>query len=145
LASTRELFKRHNLRCTRQRLALFEALRNCMTHPTAEELYRMVQSKAGGLSRATVYNTLDSLCQAGLARRMATTNGCCRYDADTSEHLHFRCRETSEIHDVPSALSQQLIQKLPRQVLHDIEKCMGVQIEGVSIQLLGTKREAAHA
>src|SRR5688572_10620027 len=58
---TRELFAQHGLRCTRQRQTLFETLRACRCHPTAEELYRMLPC-SGGMSRATVYNTLETLC-----------------------------------------------------------------------------------
>lgn len=139
MTSTRELFQKHNLRCTKQRLALYDALRHAATHPTAEELYRMVQPLTvppNSISRATVYNTLEALCKAGLARRMPT-NGCCRYDADTDEHLHFRCRETSEIRDVPFDLGKQLLDNLPKHVLAEIESKLGVQIDGMNIQLLG--------
>lgn len=134
---TRELFEKHGLRCTKQRVALYEALRQSMDHPTAEDLYRAVRPLTSRLSRATVYNTLEALCSAGLARRLPTTHGCSRYDADIMEHLHFRCRETSEIRDVPPELGQRLLKKLPREVLTEIERCMGVCIEGVNIQLLG--------
>jgi Fe2+ or Zn2+ uptake regulation protein len=106
-----------------------------MCHPTAEELYRMVQPHTTGLSRATVYNTLEALCQAGLARQLPTPNGCCRYDADITEHLHLRLNESDEIRDVPAELGARLIEKLPKAVLQEIEQCMGVKIDGVTIQL----------
>ncbi|MCI0363181.1 MAG: transcriptional repressor [Phycisphaerales bacterium] len=136
--STHELFTRHSLRCTRQRIAIYEALRQCMNHPTAEELFRMVQSETRGLSRATVYNTLEALSKAGLVRQLATANGCCRYDADTSEHLHVRLRETAEIRDVPLDLGAQLVENLPASVLKEIERRMGIRIEGVNVQLLAS-------
>ncbi len=138
---TRDLFAKHTLRCTRQRQALYEALRACKTHPTAEELYRIVQSdgslaRTPGLSRATVYNTLEALCRAGLVRRLPTTNGCCRFDADTSEHLHLRFRDTQEIRDVPVHLGDRLVAAMPQNVLNEIERAMGVRIDGVNIQLV---------
>jgi Fe2+ or Zn2+ uptake regulation protein len=136
--STRELFNRHSLRCTRQRVALYDALCSCVSHPTAEELYRMVQPHTSGLSRATVYNTLEALCKAGLARQLPTTNGCCRYDADTTDHLHLRVCDTAEIRDVPEDLGALLIESLPKDVLAEIERRMGVTIQGVNVQLLGT-------
>lgn len=122
-------------------MALYDALRQCTCHPTAEELYRMVQPHTDGLSRATVYNTLEALCKAGLARQLPTTNGCCRYDADTSEHLHLRFRENAEIRDVPVDLGARLMQNLPKAVIKQIEQRMGVRIDGVSIQLVGSKCE----
>jgi Fe2+ or Zn2+ uptake regulation protein len=155
LICTRELFARHNLRCTRQRIALYETLRACTSHPTAEELYRMVQQDgsartpvdcgsmrepAGSLSRATVYNTLEALCEAGLVRRLPTTNGCCRFDADTCEHLHVRLRHSHQILDVPQHLGERLMANMPRQVLDDIEREMGLQIDALSIQLIASEK-----
>jgi Fur family peroxide stress response transcriptional regulator len=135
--STKDIFRRHDLRCTAQREALFDALRASKRHPTAEELYHQVRKGTSRLSLATVYNTLEALCRAGLARKLPVTDGCCRYDADTSDHLHIRIGDTSEIRDVPHDLGRELLDKLPRQTLARIEQATGVQIEGVSIQLVG--------
>lgn len=136
LICTRELFAGHHLRCTRQREALFEALRAAKTHPTADELYRML-SRDGtrGMSRATVYNTLDTLCEVGLVRRMPTTSGICRFDADTSDHLHVRVGD-GEIRDVPLALGKHLVNGIPPETLRAIEAHMGVKIESIHIQLV---------
>jgi len=98
----------------------------------------MVQPQAAGISRATVYNTLEALCKAGLARQLPTTNGCCRYDADTSDHLHVRLSDTSEIRDVPADLGERLMANLPKDVLAEIERRMGVRINAVTVQLQGT-------
>jgi Fe2+ or Zn2+ uptake regulation protein len=140
LDCTRDLFAKHNLRCTRHRQALYEALRACRTHPTAEELYRMTQCDCAmttgpTMSRATVYNTLEVLCRAGLIRRLPTTNGC-RFDADISDHLHLRFRDTQEIRDVPTHLGDRLVSAMPTQVIAEIEKALGVHIDGVNIQLI---------
>lgn len=136
---TRELFARHQIRCTRQRLALYRALAGTKSHPTAEELYRMVQHEEGGLSRATVYNTLEALCTAGLAKRMPAANGCCRFDADLTDHLHVRIGDAAAIQDVPPDLGEQLLEGLSKSVLNEIEKRMGIRIDGVSLQLHASK------
>ena len=88
------------------------------------------------MSRATVYNALEALCRTGLVRRLPTTTGCCRFDADTSHHLHVRFRETQEIRDVPQHLGDRLVSAMPRQALADIERALGVKIDGVNIQLI---------
>jgi Fur family peroxide stress response transcriptional regulator len=139
--TTRELFQQHGLRCTRQRIALYEALRKARNHPTADELYRLAlqhdPEAARGLSRATVYNTLEALGRAGLVHQVPNAGACCRYDADLTDHLHFRCRETAEIRDVPPELGQRLLDRLPRKIVAQIEREMGVHIEGLNIQLVG--------
>jgi len=124
-------------------MAVYEALGACEGHPTAEELFRIVKPQTEKLSLATVYNALDALCKAGLVRRMPMSNGCCRYDADTSLHMHIRFPATAEIEDVPPQLSDKLIDHMPQGVLEEIGRAMGVQIDGMSIQLLATRVEGS--
>jgi len=140
--NTRELLANHHIRCTAQRRALYEALVADKSHPTAEELYRSVKPGTMGLSRATVYNTLETLCDAGLARKLPSSNGCCRYDANVSEHLHVSFREDGSIRDVPVELGVKLTRELPHHVIAEIERRMGVKIEGINIQLVANHRPA---
>jgi len=133
---TKELFQRHHLRCTQQRLAIYEALKESQSHPTADALFNMVKPRTQRLSLATVYNTLEALCEAGLVRKLPTTNGCCRYDADITPHLHLRCTDTGEIRDVPDDLSRELMDQLPQEVLKSIERTMGVKIDRVNVQIM---------
>jgi Fe2+ or Zn2+ uptake regulation protein len=97
------LFSTHGLRCTQQRRAIYEALVSTDSHPTAEELHQMIDG-GGGLSLATVYNTLEAFCQAGLCQKLAAANGSCRYDGDISDHLHVKDAQTGRIRDVPEDL-----------------------------------------
>jgi Fur family transcriptional regulator, peroxide stress response regulator len=141
--ATRELFNKHGLRCTKQRLAIYEALRADHSHPTAESLFKCVKPDMGRLSLATVYNTLDALCRAGLVRKLATDNGCCRYEADTRDHLHVRLKNNGrcdDIIDVPDDLGKSLIRSVPSDVLQRIERAMGLSIDGLSIQILARRR-----
>jgi Fe2+ or Zn2+ uptake regulation protein len=138
-ASTRELFSRNSLRCTKQRMAVYETLRACKCHPTAEELFQLVKPRTGRLSLATVYNTLEALCRAGLVQRMPMPTGCCRYDADTEPHLHVAFRHPPHIMDVPIDLSRQLIAELPQAVLRRIEHTLGVVIDGVNVQIVARR------
>ena len=124
-------------------MAVYEVLHATKSHPTAEELYRAVKPRISSLSLATVYNTLEALCKVGLAQKLPTHNGSCRYDADTREHLHISFRDTAEIKDVPTPLSCRLIEALPKSVLEEIEQEMGVRIDGVSVQLFA-RRESVN-
>jgi Fur family transcriptional regulator, peroxide stress response regulator len=139
---TRDIFARHGLRFTPQRRAIYETLCRTKTHPTAEMLFRQVQAITGSVSLATVYNTLDALAEAGLVQKIPSESGCCRYDANTDEHLHVRIAETGEICDVPHELSSELLEALPRNVIEKIERATGSRIESVNIQF--TARRADH-
>ena len=72
----------------------------------------------------------------GSARKLPTPLGTCRYDADVSEHVHVRMRDTSEIMDVPHELSQALLRALPRELLAEVETRLGVRVEGINLQFL---------
>jgi Fe2+ or Zn2+ uptake regulation protein len=136
----RAIFSSYGLRCTQQRLALYEALANCQSHPTADELYTLVNSNGGPeLSMATVYNTLEAFCEAGLCQKIAGVNGCCRYDADMHEHLHFKDRRTGKILDVPDEMGALLLQSIPQEVLETIEKRMGMRLTRLNVELIGER------
>jgi Fe2+ or Zn2+ uptake regulation protein len=135
--SARAALTSRSIRCTEQRLAVFEALRASRVHPTAEEIFRMARAQVERLSLATVYNTLEVLCDAGLARRMPMSNGCCRYDGDVSDHMHVRVPQTGEILDVPAELGRSLLGRFPLDVVAEIERRLGVAIEGLNVQFVG--------
>lgn len=131
----RTLFSRHSLRCTRQRIEVYDALASTKAHPTAEELHRMVEARSPGMSLATVYNTLEVLCGAGLARRVPTAgNSPARYDADTSPHLHL-VAEDGQVMDVPHDLAQEILASLPGGMERRLAERFGKRLSHVSIQL----------
>ncbi|NOG55368.1 MAG: transcriptional repressor [Planctomycetes bacterium] len=136
----RSVFAVRGLRCTRQRVVLYEALINMKTHPTAEELYDKVREHCPGLSLATVYNTLEVLCRAGLCRRLPTTRGSSRYDADTHPHLHAVNSETGDVVDIPDDLGQEVIQNLPQDVIKEIEARLDMSVDRISIQFIGREQ-----
>jgi Fe2+ or Zn2+ uptake regulation protein len=134
----RELFARHNIRCTKQREDIYSVLHSSMTHPTAEELCRDVRTIQPGLSLATVYNTLETFTKHGLCRRLgsvSTANGACRYDADMSHHVHIIDNEGA-VQDLPEALANELMSKIPPEMLRRIEAEMGIRISRVNIDLV---------
>ncbi|QDU32657.1 Peroxide-responsive repressor PerR [Poriferisphaera corsica] len=140
-----ELFSRHGLRCTKQRVALYEALQEARTHPTADELYRSLCDHVPAMSLATVYNTLEAFCDVGLAHKMPGTgvNGSARYDADRGdEHLHVRCRVSGKISDIPDDMSRKILDAIPEELLEQIEQQMGYKIDQVRIELVGENKQA---
>jgi Fe2+ or Zn2+ uptake regulation protein len=132
----RDRLREYNLRCTRQRELVYGALASTTTHPTAEELYSMVRREDEGTSLATIYNTLEALTRVGLASRIPSVagGGACRYDACTGPHVHVVTDE-GRVMDVPYDLSQRLLGHLPREVLEEMERRMGIAIERVSVQV----------
>lgn len=133
----KHLFQDHHLRHTRQRELVYASLRFVHSHPTAEDLYTMVRQHDQGVSLATIYNTLDALVECGLARKIPSHlgGGACRFDADLSAHVHVS-GSCGSVRDVPQDLSDQLLASVSKEVLKEIEARLGVEVVGVSLQLI---------
>jgi Fe2+ or Zn2+ uptake regulation protein len=136
METSRQIFEAHGLRCTRQREQIYEALAASKVHPTAEELFSNVRALEPGLSLATVYNTLEAFTACGIARRIRSAPGPCRYDADTSAHVHITTPD-GRIVDLPEDLSRRLLGCVPAEVLAEVERRTGIRVSGVSVHLSG--------
>src|ERR1700723_1708574 len=79
------------LRCTPQRYAVMAFLMGHTGHPTAAEIFEGVNRLDPRSSRATTYNNLRDLVQAGLVREVAVEGRAARFDAKGLRHHHFIC------------------------------------------------------
>jgi Fur family transcriptional regulator, peroxide stress response regulator len=86
---------------TPQRLAILDHLDGNKSHPSAEDIYRVVARKNPSMSFATVYNTLNTLVQAGAVRELTIDPDRKRYDPDTSGHHHLICLGCRRVVDIP--------------------------------------------
>jgi Fur family transcriptional regulator, peroxide stress response regulator len=133
----REAFHAHQLRHTRQRELVYTTLMAVRSHPTAEELHTLVKAADGSVSLATVYNTLDALVECGLCRKLPSHvgGGASRFDADLSSHVHVLTRRGG-VQDVPDELGERLLRSVSREAIREIESRLGVEVIGVSLQLI---------
>jgi len=134
-----QTFCEHGLRCTRQRRAVYDALTQSHSHPTADELFQMVKKLDDGMSLATVYNTLEAFCGAGLAYKISGCggNGSTRYDAGGDDHMHLRCRKTGHIVDAPHDLGERILEHIPRELIDELEARIGFTVSKVQLDLVG--------
>lgn len=86
---------------TPQRLSIIEHLDGNKSHPSADDIYRVVVKKNPSMSFATVYNTLNTLVQAGAVRELTIDPDRKRYDPDTSAHHHLICLGCKKVVDMP--------------------------------------------
>ncbi|HEX8503505.1 MAG TPA: Fur family transcriptional regulator [Pyrinomonadaceae bacterium] len=89
------------LRLTPQRFAVLEYLTRAAGHPTADQIAAEINRRFPRASRATVYNALKALREAGLVREVATAEALTRYESNVEPHHHFVCRACGKIEDVP--------------------------------------------
>lgn len=93
------LVRGQGLRMTAQRRAILEYLQAAQNHPTADQVLAEVNRRFPMTSRATVYNTLHWLKEAGLVREVHE-GGVSRFDPNLERHHHFICRECGKLEDV---------------------------------------------
>ena len=70
-------------------------------HPSADQVFARVRATSPGLSRATVYNTLNLFADKGLMSRHVIAEGRVVFDCVVEPHHHFIDEATGEIHDLP--------------------------------------------
>src|SRR5262245_56314076 len=89
------------LRCTPQRHAVMAFLLDPSSHhPTAAEIFEAVNRADPRSSRATTYNNLRDLVQAGLVREVAVEGRAARFDAKGMRHHHFICDRCGSVEDL---------------------------------------------
>ena len=114
-------FVASGLRCTPQRYALLAFLMECHgRHPTAAEIYKAVNRVDPRSSRATIYNNLRDLVQAGLVREVAVEGRAAQFDAKGVRHHHFICDRCGNVedldwYDVPRPASRTLGKRVLRE------------------------------
>lgn len=116
----RQSLESSGLRCTPQRYAVMAFLKEHNQHPTAVEIFEAVNRLDPRSSRATTYNNLRDLVQAGLVREVAVEGRAARFDLVDMRHHHFICDlcgnvEDMEWYDVPTPPSASLGKRILRE------------------------------
>jgi Fur family transcriptional regulator, peroxide stress response regulator len=126
------------LRCTPQRLAVYDQLTSALHHPTAEEIFQTVRTQIPKISLATVYKALEALVAIGAVSRLTVSEGTgsARYDARSEDHYHFRCLRTGMVHDLPTRFDPELISRLDPGLAQDLKE-KGFQVTGYRLELVG--------
>ena len=121
-AAIKRSFEDSGLRCTPQRYAVITFLTECNRHPTAAEIYEAVNRMDPRCSRATIYNNLRDLVQAGLVREVAVEGRAAQFDAKGMRHHHFICDRCGNVEDVEwSDVPKPASRTLGKRVLRECE------------------------
>jgi Fur family ferric uptake transcriptional regulator len=89
---------------TPQRLGVLRAL-SLAPHSTADEVYRVVRSELGTVSRQAVYDALAALTDRGVLRRIEPAGSPARYEDRVGDnHHHLVCRGCGRMVDVDCAV-----------------------------------------
>jgi len=95
-----ELLRGADLRVTRPRLAVLEAVQD-HPHADTDSIFAAVRALLPEVSRQAVYDVLAALSRAGLVRRIQPSGSVARYEARVGDnHHHLVCRSCGTIGDV---------------------------------------------
>ena len=95
----RAFLKKGGQRQTPERLAVLDEIYDTSDHLDADELYVRLKQKGAGVSRATVYNTLELLIDCDLVVRHQFGKNQAKYERAFSywQHDHLICMDCNEL------------------------------------------------
>lgn len=91
--------KSFDIRPSVQRTAVMGYLIKHKTHPTIDDIYTSLSPDMPTLSRTTIYNTLNLFVEKGAVLQLTIDERNARYDADISNHAHFKCTSCFKVYD----------------------------------------------
>ncbi|CAM3214306.1 peroxide-responsive transcriptional repressor PerR [Filibacter tadaridae] len=94
-----DTLKKSGVRITPQRHAILEYLISTESHPTADDIYKALESNFPNMSVATVYNNLRVFRNAGLIKELNYGDASSRFDFVTHDHYHIICEKCGTIVD----------------------------------------------
>lgn len=94
-----EELKESNVRITPQRYAILEFLIEHRSHPTADEIFRALESRFPNMSVATIYNNLRKFVEIGIVQEMSYGDAASRFDFGAHKHYHAICTDCGKIED----------------------------------------------
>lgn len=99
------------LRHSHQRDMIYNYLLSTKEHPSAEMIYDELRRTEPTLSLGTVYRNLKLLEELGMVKKVTSVNNVERYDAMTSDHIHFVCDKCGSVMDLPDFEQDQFKEK----------------------------------
>lgn len=122
--------QRAGLRLTPQRRAVCEYLANTSQHPSPYQVYADVTRAHPEVSRATVYNTLNTLQQLGAIVELSFGTDHTHYDTNPEPHINLICLRCHKIEDFAGELS---LGQISQRILHET----GFQSAAAKVDLVG--------
>jgi Fur family peroxide stress response transcriptional regulator len=127
-----ELLTERSLKVTPQRVAVLEFLYGNPSHPSVDDVYQQVRRRLPYISRATIYNTVSTLVEAGLLQEILIQQEKTRVDGNVHPHHHFKCVRCEKVDDIEYTILT------PDRASQQIE---GYQVTGVNLVMEGVCRD----
>ncbi len=95
------LFDKHGILPTPQRVEIASILLERPQHLSADHIIEQLKAAGSGVSKATVYNTLNLFSECGLVKEVMVDPVRKFYDSTTHPHHHFYNVDSGELSDIP--------------------------------------------
>ncbi|MFQ5662656.1 MAG: Fur family transcriptional regulator [Terriglobia bacterium] len=117
------------IRRTKQRQLVLEAVCASEDHPTAAQVYQRVRRRYPGIAYATIYNALRWWVERGELREFTFGDAATRYDRNRQRPDHVICTRCGRLIDVEV--------RLPRKIFDDVRRRTGLEVASHHVQFLG--------
>ena len=115
---------------SRQREIILETLKEVNIHPTAEELYKLVNRKYPKISKSTVYRNINILVESNVIRKIKMLSGADRFDYICKEHYHAICEKCGSVFDFMYNFKKDELEKVVQNQTGVIPKANSITIYG---------------
>ena len=100
-SGVRTLIENHDILATPQRVEIAHILLERPQHLSAEQIIERLKASDSGVSKATVYNTLNLFSERGIVKEVMVDPVRKFYDSTTRPHHHFYNVDSGELSDIP--------------------------------------------
>ena len=92
----------HKLRKTQERYAILDKIYSMSEHVSVDDVFKALEDDSYHMSKATIYNTMELLVDAGLVLRHNFSGQQAIYEKSTgiSDHLHLICSQCGNIREI---------------------------------------------
>ena len=113
----RTAMKEQGHRCTTERIAVLREVYGSTSHLDADEIFIRLKQQNVGISRATVYHTLDLLFKFHLVTKIDLGHKHTHYEKShgVANHLHIICEQCGTIVEVTSSELTEMLNRLCRE------------------------------
>lgn len=131
LENYKKYLAEHQLKFTKQRSLIIAEFLNAGGHVSVEDLFRIVKKKSKGVGLASVYRTVNSLVEAGLAmeRKFLDKNSVYEIHEAGRHHDHLICMKCRKIFE----FENEKIEELQK----DVAASLGFTLQDHKLELYG--------
>jgi Fe2+ or Zn2+ uptake regulation protein len=116
------ILREHGVQITAQRLAVLRAV-TARPHCTADDVAEDVRAEIGAISRQAVYDSLGTLTEKGLIRRIQPAGSPARYEDRVGDnHHHLICRACGRMVDTDCAVGAAPCLTAPNDAGYEIDE-----------------------